>query len=188
MNMREKRKCFPLFTKRLKINLVNYKNAETIMGWANNAATKKFSFFREKITIEKELAYIKRMRESSTNILMLIIDVLSNKPIGTVGLHEIDWFNNNARLGIIIGSADCQNKGYGKEAINAVLEIAFKKLGMHQIYLHVFKGSNKSIGIYSKIGFHLGGDLPERYKLNGKYVTLQVMYLLKKHWHPKDNF
>ena len=188
MHIYEKERYFPLLTKRLKIGLVDYENAETIMGWATSAATKKFSFFRGKVTIEKEFAYIHRMRKSPNNILMLIIDALSDKPIGTIGLHEIDQFNNNARLGIIIGNTDYQNNGYGKEAINAILKMAFEKLGMHQIYLNVFKGNNKAIGIYSKIGFHLGGDLPERYKLNNKYVTLQVMYLLKKHWHPKENF
>ena len=188
MKIYEKGKCFPLLTERLKIELVNYANAKTIISWVNSTATKKFSFFREKVTIKKELAYIKRMRESSTDILMLIVDVSSNKAIGAIGLHEIDRFNNNARLGIIIGNTNFQNKGCGKEAINIVLKLAFEKLKLHQVYQHVFKGNNRSIGIYSKLGFHLGGDLPERYKLNNKYMTLQVMYLLKKHWHPKENF
>lgn len=187
MNMREKGKCFPLFTKRLKISLANYKNAETIMSWANSATTKRFSFFRKKVTKEKEIAHIKRMRKSPNDILMFI-ETRDNIPVGTIGLHEIDWTNDNTRIGIIIGNADCQNKGYGKETINVVLKMAFEKLKLHQVYLHVFKGNNKGVGIYSKLGFHLGGDLPERYKLNSKYITLQVMYLLKKHWHPKENF
>ena len=188
MKMREKEKCFPLISKRLRIRLVCYKDAKTIMKWANGETTKKFSFFKEKVTEEKEIAYIKRMRKSPNDILMLIGAMPKKTAIGTIGLHEIDQFNNNARLGIIIGNTDYQNNGYGKEAINAILKMAFEKLGMHQIYLNVFKGNNKAIGIYSKIGFHLGGDLPESYKLNNKYVTLQVMYLLKKHWHPKENF
>ena len=63
----------------------------------------------------------------------LIIDVVTASdvtPIGSVGLHNIDWRNAVANLGITIGNKAYWNKGYGTEATRLLLRYGFEQLNL----------------------------------------------------------
>ena len=54
----------------------------------------------------------------------------ANTYIGTVELYDIRY--NSATLGIIIGERSHWSRGYGPEAIGALLEHAFHDLGLNR--------------------------------------------------------
>jgi RimJ/RimL family protein N-acetyltransferase len=67
---------------------------------------------------------------------LFVIEVIDGdffKPIGTVGLHNINSVNSNAMFGIDIGEKDCWNKGYGTKAGQLIIRYGFEQLGLHRI-------------------------------------------------------
>ncbi|MCJ7668410.1 MAG: GNAT family N-acetyltransferase [Anaerolineae bacterium] len=59
--------------------------------------------------------------------------------IGNIGLHEIDYKDGKATLGIMIGEKGHWDQGYGTAAICTLLRFAFQELNLHRVSLEVFE-------------------------------------------------
>ncbi|CAN5905530.1 GNAT family N-acetyltransferase [soil metagenome] len=71
--------------------------------------------------------------------------------IGTVELYDIRY--SSATLGIIIGEKTHWGRGYGPEAISAVLEHAFDTLTLNEVRLSTFGDNLRAQAAFKKIGF-----------------------------------
>jgi len=71
--------------------------------------------------------------------------------IGTIELYDIA--HNRANLGIIIGERDYWDKGFGPEAIMAILEHAFIHLGLQQVFLRTYNDNKRAQNAFKKAGF-----------------------------------
>lgn len=112
-----------------------------------------------------------------------IIDIKTEKLIGTVGLDNIDSLNDTAELGIFIGDKDYWNKGYGTEAIKLILDFGFRRLNLHNIMLHVYSFNERAIHCYEKIGFKKAGCLRQSTRRGGKYYDRYLMDILPQEFY-----
>jgi len=71
--------------------------------------------------------------------------------IGTVELYDIR--PHAATLGIIIGERAYWSRGFGPEAIRAVLRHAFKDLGLERVRLSTFADNVRAQAAFKKVGF-----------------------------------
>jgi RimJ/RimL family protein N-acetyltransferase len=71
--------------------------------------------------------------------------------IGTIELYDIR--GGRATLGIIIGEKSHWGKGYGPEAISALLEHAFDVLGLDTVRLSTFDDNPRAQAAFRKVGF-----------------------------------
>ena len=71
--------------------------------------------------------------------------------IGTVELYDLG--KRSATLGIIIGERHYWGKGYGTEAIHALLDYAFNTLGLEDVRLHTFGDNVRAQACFKKVGF-----------------------------------
>lgn len=71
--------------------------------------------------------------------------------LGTVELYEMS--RSEATLGILIGAKDHWGKGYGTDAVRAVLEHAFTELGLRKIKLRTYKHNLRAQRAFEKAGF-----------------------------------
>jgi RimJ/RimL family protein N-acetyltransferase len=69
--------------------------------------------------------------------------------IGLVNLSDINYINGNAEIGIIL-DAHYQGKGYGKLAVQMILDVAFKQLRLENVYGECFS-CNPSLHFWHKI-------------------------------------
>lgn len=77
----------------------------------------------------------------------------SNKPIGFMGLSKIDKNSGTCNLFILIGEDDFRGKGIGYDAMNYLINYAWKNLSLKCINLEVNKKNNQAINLYRKLGF-----------------------------------
>jgi len=73
------------------------------------------------------------------------------KIIGGIGIHKIDKFQGKADVGYWLGKK-YWNKGYGSEALKAILDFAFRKLKLRRIEAGVFVGNPSSGRLLEKFG------------------------------------
>jgi len=100
--------------------------------------------------------------------------------IGTYAFNDIDWHNRSAEFGIMIGEKSYWNRGYGTEAVRLLARHGFNTLNLNRIFLHVFGNNPRAIHAYEKAGFiHEGRERQAQY-MNGKYIDVLVMSLLKE--------
>ncbi|MEM7734875.1 MAG: GNAT family N-acetyltransferase [Deinococcota bacterium] len=98
-------------------------------------------------------------RTASLNLTVTLNDngSLTSNPadygeyIGTIELYDLS--KRSATLGIIIGERRYWGKGYGTEAIKALLHHAFTTLSLDEIRLHTFADNLRAQACFKKVGF-----------------------------------
>ncbi len=118
-----------------------------------------------------------RLRRSESVVLAL--ETLDGLHIGNIGLHEIDWKNRHAELGIVIGEKAYWGQGYGTDAIRTLLRLAFEEMNLHRVYLVVDEDNLRAIRCYEKCGFREEGRLREAVFREGQYHDQPVMSVLQ---------
>ena len=106
----------------------------------------------------------------------------TNELIGNIGLNDVDFLNRNAELGIIIGNKTYWKQGYGKEAIELLLDFTFNILNMKNVYLKVFEFNTPGIKLYEKTGFKIAGRLRKALEINGNRYDLIFMDILAEEY------
>ena len=131
------------------------------------------------ITWQNEKEYLENATKNNDNKGFNIIDLKSDKLIGTVGLAHFNYIARSAVLGIFIGDSDFRNNGYGTEAIRLLLEYGFKYLNLHSIRLDLLSINERAHKCYLKCGFKDTGCSREAIFLNGKYYDRLHMDILE---------
>jgi ribosomal-protein-alanine N-acetyltransferase len=82
------------------------------------------------------LDYHDEMRHESSRRRRFAIDTLDGQHIGNCMIYNIDIRKKEAELGIMIGDRDYWDNGYGVDAVNTLVDYAFKTLTIDRIYLN----------------------------------------------------
>ena len=106
--------------------------------------------------------------------------------IGGIGIHHIDKYHGRAEIGYWLGQ-DYWRKGYGSEALKAILNFAFKELKLRRLEAGVYVGNPSSGKLLEKYGFKKEGTKKQavRCKADGKLKDEYIYGLLKRDYHPK---
>jgi diamine N-acetyltransferase len=102
--------------------------------------------------------------------------------IGNLGFLAINQHDRSAELGIAIGEKQYWGQGYGTEALNLLVEHGFNTLNLNRIYLHVYETNPRAVRSYEKTGFSIEGRLRQARYLDGRYVDVIIMSILKDEW------
>lgn len=107
--------------------------------------------------------------------------------IGNISFMNINQIDRNAEVGIFIGEAQYRSKGYGTDAMLLMLKHGFETLNFERIYLHVHEDNARGIRSYEKSGFKKEGRLRNHHYLEGKYIDVIIMGILKDEWFKQQN-
>lgn len=99
--------------------------------------------------------------------------------IGQCALFNFNETNRRCELGITIGDKTHWGQGYGREAVNLLVEYAFQYRNMHRVWLEVIGNNERAIRAYKSVGFEVEGTLREHIWSNGRYHDIIVMGLLQ---------
>lgn len=75
--------------------------------------------------------------------------------LGTSRLHDIDFNNKTANMGIFIFSYNPCRKGLGTSMIEKLADFAFDELGLETVYAGIFLNNEASSRAFSKAGFNV---------------------------------
>ncbi|MCP3028817.1 GNAT family N-acetyltransferase [Halobacillus sp. A5] len=122
--------------------------------------------------------------ESDNSFLFSICD--GESLIGYVELDGILWNQRNGWVGIAIGDADHQGKGYGSEAMELLINYAFDELNLHRLQLTVFEYNQPALWLYEKLGFTYEGAQREFILRDGEAYDMFIYGLLAREWRGRN--
>ena len=102
-----------------------------------------------------------------------------------IGQCALFNFNETARtceLGITIGDKTYWGRGYGRDAIQSLLDYAFRLRNFRRVHLSVNGNNHRAIKAYKSCGFIEEGRLRAHAWNNGEYLDLVIMGLLREEW------
>ena len=162
---------------------INIDDASIYVEWLSNPnisdnlhSTKRvFNEVNEKEFLNKRL--------SNGDHIFSIIRKSDDKLIGNISLNEIDYVDRTATIGIFIGDSDNHGKGYGSDALRAILNYGFGVLNLYNIDLKVFDFNERAINCYKKVGFKEYGRRHKAYYVNNEYHDELFMEILKEDFY-----
>jgi len=108
------------------------------------------------------------------------IELLEKKQvIGFVDLFDFDPKNSRAGIGIIIKNKANRNKGYGKIALQKIIDYGFNILYLHQLYANISVSNTASIKLFENAGFMLIGNKKD-WHFTGKAFEDELLFQLIK--------
>jgi RimJ/RimL family protein N-acetyltransferase len=174
-----------LVGKKVRLRVVEKKDIPNILKWFNDPEVIQYLQFYLPLTEEMEVKWLERVNTSGNDIVFVIEAVAEDgkfKPIGTCGLHEINWKDRKATAGIAIGEKEFWNGGRGTEAASLLVEYAFCQLNLNRIGSSVYDFNERSLAMQKKIGFQIEGRRRQAVFKNNRYADEIILGLLKKKW------
>jgi RimJ/RimL family protein N-acetyltransferase len=152
--------------------------------WFADAETSRFLMVRAPFSQAMEEQWFEDMvgRQGKSDYHFVICRLADGEPIGTVGLHDLDFVNGHAEFGISIGEKGEWDKGFGTDALHAICDFGFGELRLQRIELEVYAGNARARRSYEKAGFVLEGTLRQRHFSEGRYSDVLIMSLLRTEW------
>lgn len=155
-------------------------NLDDYANWLNDQETTLFmGSGRFPISVETLRDYIDKYNNNKDGMLLGIFLKKPLKHIGNITLHQIDWINRHAEIGIFVGDKEVRGKGYATQSIKLVAEHAFFKLNLRKLYTGMIKGNAVAKKVFEKVGFKVEGTFKEHFYLNGDYLDCYRLGLLK---------
>lgn len=122
--------------------------------WLNDSEVNEFLQTNSATTKDLE-DYIAQKNKSEDSLLLGIFWKETNEHIGNIKLEPINYNHSYATIGILIGNKGYWGKGVGTEAVNLVVDYAFKQLQLNEVRLGVLAVNAKAINLYKKCGFYI---------------------------------
>lgn len=143
--------------------------------WRNDFEVGLYTLEMNVLTAEAMEDWYRQQGDAQQGVSFTIYERPALRPIGIVGIGEINHSHRTAAFGIVVGEKSCWGKGYGTEATRLALDYAFTGLGMHNVWLTVQSFNERAIRAYTRAGFRVIGRWRESRRLGGRvYDTIYM--------------
>lgn len=110
------------------------------------------------------------------------------KVIGGCAIFNYNHTAHTCELGITIGNKAYWGQGYGREAVELLLDYAFRLRNFRKVWLTVNGGNERAQRAYAACGFVVEGRQRQQVWSNGRYDDLVIMGILHSEWPPRRAF
>lgn len=151
---------------------MTYEDTDLIVAWRNSDAVRKNFIYQELFTRESHENWIRTKVETGDVVQMIICDIATDMPLGSVYIRDIDRKHQKAEYGIFIGEALARGRGVGTAAARLMLRYCFEEEKLHRVYLRALSGNQAAVRSYEKAGFVKEGLLKDDVYIDGKFVDI----------------
>ena len=121
------------------------------------------------------------------NALRLVIDTKEDGVVGILTLTDIDWKNRRAVIGVKLASKSNRSKGYGTDALMAIMRYVFDELGFHRLDADRLAANQVSERMLTKCGFVEEGIKRDYIYKSGEYSDLVEASILAAEYYKLIN-
>jgi len=164
---------------RITLREIEGDDLDSIVKWRNDLEILRWLFSYLPLSKTKQRKWYERYVEDETEQIFVVEVKEETIPIGTVELTNIDYKNQRAELGVLIGDKSWRNKKIGGEALNLLIKFAFDEMNIRKIKAIVFEENVPAIRLYKSCGFVEEGVLKKEVYKNGEFKSIIVMALFK---------
>ena len=111
----------------------------------------------------------------------LAIDTFDGEHIGNCMYYDVDLRRGRAELGIMIGKREYWGRGYGTDAVAALLEYVFANMSIDLVYLHTLEWNERARRAFAKSG------LRETVKVRRSGLDFVKMEIGRQEWEAKQS-
>jgi RimJ/RimL family protein N-acetyltransferase len=139
--------------------------------WMNDAAVWRGMDYERPFSLADVRDDVARSRDEGHPFTI----VVDGRLIGRIGLNGFRRRDRIASMYLYVGEPDRWGKGYGTDAVLALLGFAFDRLDLARVELWALGDNAQALAMYRACGFAEDARLPERSFKDGAWVDRVVM-------------
>lgn len=164
--------------KKVLLRAIELQDADVLQQMINDEEIERMMWgYSFPVARHQQIKWIENL-SGEKSVFRAIIDV-DSKAIGTIILTDIDMRNGTAEIHIKLADSAERGKGYGADAVSALLSYSFDELRLNCIYCKVKEDNIASQKMFEKCGFVKDGCLRSRVYRNGRYYDFYEYSVLK---------
>jgi diamine N-acetyltransferase len=109
---------------------------------------------------------------------LVICESESDKTIGLIDLFDFDPKNHRAGIGILIHNTNQRCQGFGKQALQLVIDYTFNQLQIHNLYANIGTQNENSLHLFATFGFEKVGIRKEWNYIGNQYEDEVIFQLI----------
>lgn len=166
----------------VRLTALTEADAEVLFEWINSRELVTHSAAFRPVHECAHLEWFRDIQKRSDTVIFGVRDSTRGRLLGSAQLLNIHPVHRSAELQIRIGEASGRDKGLGTQSVRQLVDFGFRDMNLHRIYLRVFESNERARRVYEKVGFAVEGQLREAAYVEGRFVDLIVMALLRDQW------
>jgi RimJ/RimL family protein N-acetyltransferase len=152
--------------------------------WYNDSEVNKTLILTEKLELEKTLAWFDKLADNDKRQDFIIESLETGEAIGIMGLVDIDRTHGTAECYGVVGEKKYWGKGIGTESHSLLLRLVFDTMGLHKVWAIVRTENIAILKVIEKLGFKVEGTLREEKFVDGKWIDVYRVAVLKQEFKP----
>jgi RimJ/RimL family protein N-acetyltransferase len=170
--------------KKVLLRAIEFEDADLLQQMINDEEIEQMMWgYSFPVARHQQMKWIESL-SAEKSVFRAMID-MDGTAIGTVILSDIDMRNGTAEIHIKLANACERGKGYGSDAISALVAYAFNELRLHCIYCRVKEDNIASQRAFEKCGFVKEGCLRSRVYRGGKHYDFYEYSVLESEFKQK---
>ena len=136
--------------KKVSLRAIEENDLELIHKWANDPEIwHMLGGWHFPSSMDYQKKWFENLKNDSLN-QRFAIETPDLGLIGTANLIDIDWKNNHAFHGMMLGEKDIRGKGYGIDTIMTIMRYAFEEMHLERLDGSMIEYNQISLNIYCK--------------------------------------
>jgi RimJ/RimL family protein N-acetyltransferase len=180
----------PLVTDRLRLRLLTEADVDDVHAWMSDPDVARYQLYEPR---SREVV-AEKVREYSTAVtlakdgdylqpgieLPATADAAS-RVVGIVFFRLASVDDLTAEIGWAL-AAEFHGKGYAFEAASAVLDLAFRTIGLHRVYAELDPRNAASIALCERLGMRSEAYLVQNLMFKGEWADTGIYGILQSEW------
>ena len=133
--------------------------------------------------IKKQYEQIEKDMDEHENLFHFMIrSKVDDRLIGKAIVDNVDWPNRGGIIRIGIGAEADRRKGYGSQALNLILRLAFNEINLHRLTGYVPEYAPDALEFFKKSGFVEEVRRRKAIQRDGRGWDIHMIGLLASTW------
>jgi RimJ/RimL family protein N-acetyltransferase len=150
-----------------------------LLAWSDDPNLVRFSEPYLPKNMNREADFWLNTAGDSSRIFFAIRARSSAEIIGYLQVTAIQAIHRSAVLGILIAKPENRGRGFGREAMQLVIDYCWRHLNLTRLSLAVLPSNTSAMALYRRLGFETEGRLRKALFLDGQWTDLQWMALMQ---------
>lgn len=179
---------YNLTTERLQLQLLKTEDAEALWPYVSNPEISALMSWDAHKSLAETVAFLEAVEVSFNNGRAVSWGIyLDEKIVGVFSVISIHRKHrlltyDKAELAYWLGP-EYQGRGIMTEAGVKILDFAFRKMGLHKIYVGFHDGNKGSRGLIERLKFRYSHTEKEAFSKNGIWVDVPYYEMLEKEYY-----
>ncbi len=178
----------PIVTDRLTLRRLEPGDSEKVFGYRSKPEVTRFQSWEPESVAEIH-CFIEGLKEIGPDTpgkwyqLGIVLNE-TGELIGDCGIRVSSADPSQAEVGITV-SPPFQRRGLGAEALTAVLDVLFTRLGKHRVYGSVDPRNTASLALLRRVGMRQEAHFVESLRFKGEWADDVICAMLRREWSEK---